>query len=367
MISKKILVWGRYGNYGPDYPRNRVIESLLRAQGHQVSRFLPKLSWCADWEYVLRGGEKPDVVWVPCFRQRDLPAAARYAKRNRIPLVFDPLISAYDKQVNERKKFDAESLKGQKLLANERALFAKADILIADTTGHATYFSEVLAVPKDRIHVIAVGAEEALFAQVSWVDKAESVPLEVVFFGTFIELQGVDVIADAIAQYRGAPIHWRLIGQGSLLAECQEKLANTVELGQQGSQVSFEPWGAIHELPARLASADIILGIFGRGEKTQRVIPNKVYQALALGKPVITANTGAYPESLRIRNDAGVFWVTAGDSQSLLTAIDLAYKNRAQLVVMASAARQSYDEYFSNKVIDRQIADVLHACFIEHE
>ena len=30
---KKVLIWGRYGNYGPDYPRNRVIESGLRSLG----------------------------------------------------------------------------------------------------------------------------------------------------------------------------------------------------------------------------------------------------------------------------------------------------------------------------------------------
>jgi glycosyltransferase involved in cell wall biosynthesis len=292
-----------------------------------------------------------------------LPAAARYAKRNGIPLVFDPLISAYDKQVNERKKFAAESHQAQKLLAHERALFAKADIVIADTMGHAVYFSDELAVLKHRIHVIAVGAEEALFTQVPWVMKAANAALEVVFFGTFIELQGVDVIADAICKYQGAAIHWRLIGQGAMLAECQSKLSNTAELKQQGSLVSFEPWGAIHALPARLASADVILGIFGSGEKTQRVIPNKVYQALALGKPVITSRTTAYPEALRARDDAGIYWVVAGDSQSLLSAINIAYEDRARLTMMAAAARQSYDTYFSNKVIDRQVAEVLHACF----
>jgi glycosyltransferase involved in cell wall biosynthesis len=365
MISKNVLIWGRFGNYGPDYPRNRVIESVLRTQGHRVSRFVPKMSWCADWEYVLRGGKQPDVIWVPCFRQRDLPAAARYAKRNNIPLVFDPLISAYDKQVNERKKFDADSHRGQSLLAHERALFSKANIVIADTAGHAAYFSKVLNVPKAQTFVIAVGAEEALFTQAPWIKKAEDSPLEVVFFGTFIELQGVDVIAEAITQYQGKPIHWRLIGQGSLLAECQEKLSDTAQLQQQGSQVSFEPWGPLHELPARLASADIILGIFGRGEKTQRVIPNKVYQALAIGKPVITARTEAYPETLRVRDDAGIYWVLAGDSQSLLDAINLAYGDRERLALMAGAARQSYDEHFSNKVIDRQIAEVLQACFGE--
>ena len=108
---KKVLIWGRYGNYGPDYPRNRVIESVLRDLGCELSRFLPKVSALADIEYSLRGGPRPDLIWVPCFRQRDLAAAARYARRHRIALVFDPLISAYDKQVNEKHKFATDSAK----------------------------------------------------------------------------------------------------------------------------------------------------------------------------------------------------------------------------------------------------------------
>ena len=61
---KKVLIWGRYGNYGPDYPRNRVIESVLCGLGCEVSRFLPTLSATADIEYALR---RPDLA-AP-FRQ----------------------------------------------------------------------------------------------------------------------------------------------------------------------------------------------------------------------------------------------------------------------------------------------------------
>ena len=59
---KKVLIWGRFGNYGPDYPRNRVIESVLRGLGCEVTRFVPKLSAVADLEFALRGGERPDLV-----------------------------------------------------------------------------------------------------------------------------------------------------------------------------------------------------------------------------------------------------------------------------------------------------------------
>ncbi|WP_454455099.1 glycosyltransferase [Thauera phenylacetica] len=189
---KKVLIWGRYGNYGPDYPRNRVIESVLRELGCEVDRFLPTLSATADLEYALRRGARPDLVWVPCFRQRDLAAAARYARRQRLPLVFDPLISAYDKQVNEKHKFAAGSTQARKLLQWESRLFRLPDWLIADTAGHADYFHATHGVARERIRVIPVGAEEALFTPQPWPQKPDDAPLELAFFGTFIGLQGVE-------------------------------------------------------------------------------------------------------------------------------------------------------------------------------
>jgi glycosyltransferase involved in cell wall biosynthesis len=354
----QILIWGRYGNYGPDYPRNRVIESILRAQGHEISRFLPALSWLADWEYSLRGGSVPDLIWVPCFRQRDLAAAARYARRHKIPLVFDPLISAYDKRVNERQKFAASSTKAKRLLAWERGLFQQADWLIADTIGHADYFVETFGVSRERVVVVPVGAEESLFTPQPWPAKAHDAPLELTFFGTFISLQGVDVLANAILQYAGPPVRWRLIGEGPMRAECESLLAS-LRVEDQGAGVSFEPWGPLHELPARLASSDAILGIFGSSAKARRVIPNKVYQGLAIGRPVITASTPAYADHMRSSDDSGLFWAIPGDPASIQAAVHRLHAQRDALQGFGRAAQDTYQTHFSNLVIMRALSVML--------
>lgn len=349
---KRILFWGRYGNYGPDYPRNRVIESVMRSMGCEVDRFLPWLSPVADIEYVLRGGKRPDLVWVPCFRQRDLAAAARYARRQGVPLVFDPLISAYDKQVSERKKFSADSAKAKRLLAWEARLFNEPDYLVADTAGHADYFHETHGVPRDKLVVIPVGAEEALFHPVPMSVRSAGEPLELVFFGTFIGLQGVDVLANAIRAYDGEPVRWRLIGEGPMKAECEAKLA-----GVPG--VSFEGWGPLQELPGRLASADAILGIFGTSDKSLRVIPNKVYQGLAMGRPVITASTGAFPPAIRSDDSHGIFWAEPGDESSIVEAVRRLQACRGALPVSGQRSSQTYKSYFSNDVIRRAIVKIL--------
>ena len=355
---KSVLIWGRYGNYGPDYPRNRVIESVLRELGHEVRRFLPCLSFLADLEYVWRGGKKPDLIWVPCFRQRDLPAASRYARRHKIPLVFDPLISAYDKQVHERQKFAPDSAKARRLLSWERGLFQRADWLIADTAGHADYFADELGVARERLVVIPVGAEEAIFAPQPWPVKSPDAPLELTFFGTFIRLQGVDVLAEAIRTYEGSPVRWRLIGEGPMREACQTLLEDLCIDGD-GPGVVFEPWGPLLELTGRLASSDAILGIFGATDKARRVIPNKVYQGLAIGRPVITASTSAYPESLRADEDQGFFWALPGDPASIQAAVHRLQARRNDLVSYGLLSRRTYDQCFSNALIARQLTQLL--------
>jgi hypothetical protein len=134
-----VLWWGRFD---PDYSRNRILRKLLPELGWNIVDFHPRFSPLGDLEARLKRIGKPDLVWVPCFRQRDLAAASRWARRHGVPLLFDPLISAYDKQIFERKKYAPQSRQARRLHRWEQSLFKQADILLADTQPHADYFSE---------------------------------------------------------------------------------------------------------------------------------------------------------------------------------------------------------------------------------
>jgi glycosyltransferase involved in cell wall biosynthesis len=347
---KPVVLW--WGRFDPDYSRNRVMRKLLADLGLQVRDFHPKFSDLGDWEARLRGIPRADLVWVPCFRQRDIDAASRWAGKHGVPLLIDPLISAYDKQVDERRKLDPDSRKAKRLLAWERSRFARADRVLADTPAHADYFRQILGVAPNKLAVVYVGSEAALFKPAPRPPRPAGDSLEVLFYGSFIPLQGPQVVIDAARLYKGPPVRWTLLGDGPLRAPC-EKQADGL------TQVAFEAWLPYEALPDRIRQADILLGIFGATPKAGRVIPNKVYQSLACGRVVVTRHSGAYPEQLAEAENSGIVWTEAGDAQSLADRIAVLAAAPDNLRRLGEAAAQTSRQFFSGAVLRQQLQQAL--------
>lgn len=346
-----VLWWGRFD---PDYSRNRILRAALRAQGWRVVDFRPTLSALADVEAHLRRLPRPDLVWVPCFRQRDLAAARRWSQARGLPLLFDPLISAFDKQVHERGKFPPSSLQARRLLAWERGLFHAADLVLADTPVHAAYYQAMFDLNPDRLKVVYVGAEESLFRPLAMPSHAAGGELEVLFHGSFIALQGPQTIIEAARCYEGPPVRWTLLGAGPLRKPCED-------LARGQAHVFFEDWLPYADLPRRIHQADIVLGVFGTSDKAARVIPNKVFQALACGRPVITRHAEAYPPALRGVTDSGLVWVAPGSPRALAQAVTRLASDPGDLSRLGELAYATYCEYFSKEVIATQLAQALSA------
>jgi glycosyltransferase involved in cell wall biosynthesis len=351
---KTVLWWGRFDQ---NYSRNRLIRRLLVQLGWRVQDFRPLISPLGSLQAALTCVSKPDLVWVPSFRHRDLLSARRWSLRHKIPLLFDPLISDYDKQVFERRKFAENSLQASRLLARESRLLQASDLVLADTHEHARFFKEVLKADSRQIFVLPVGAEEDLF----YPDKNEAAkspgwnnnaPPEILFYGSFIPLQGPQFIADAVHQYQGPPVKWVFLGDGPLLEKCQKITAGL-------PNVFFENWLPYLQLPSRICRADILLGIFGDTPKTRRVIPNKMFQSMACGRPVITAATPAYPRNLLESRDSGIIWVEPANSKQLADAAALLAGSHEERQKKGIQAYQNFNRYFSMSQLRGELEKIL--------
>lgn len=350
MQTRSILWWGKSD---PNYSRNRIIRKILKELGWTIYDFHPRISRLAYPEALLKKLPRTSFVWVPVFRQRDLEGAKRWSNKHSIPLLFDPLISAYDKQVYERFKLKPNSKKAGQLLKWERNLFQLPDLVLADTTSHAQYFKTQFGLNESKIKLLYVGAEEEIFKPIKKLtinNQNNDRPLDILFYGSFIPLQGPKTIVEAASLYEGPPATWTMVGNGPLRPEC-EQLSRTLNC----HNLKFENWLDYHEeLPNRIAQADLLLGIFGNTKKASRVIPNKVFQSMAMAKPTITRCSSSYPVNI-----SGLHWVKEADPVILSKVVTNLLEDPTRLAAQGEMAYSDYIKHFSNLTLKKQLIDIL--------
>ena len=127
------------------------------------------------------------------------------------------------------------------------------------------------------------------------------------FVGKLIPLHGLETMLAAARTLPELP--FRLVGSGQLESLVRERPAN----------VEWVPWVEYERLPGELHRAGCALGIFGTSAKAQRVIPNKAFQALACGTPLVTADTPAARELL-VDGESALL-VPPGDPEALAGAL----------------------------------------------
>ena len=307
-----------FGTYERDYPRNaQVISALRRAGVEVVERHVgvwenSRQNWSAgpvaatrlalaELRLLRRPREEFDAVLVGYPGHFDLPAARRTARGR--PVVFNPLVSLSDTLVADRGRFRDGSLPARTLARIDRRALRSADLVVADTQENAEHLAELAGLPPERIEVCFVGAEERLFKP-GW---APVDPFTALFVGKLIPLHGLETI---LAAANAAPdLHFRIVGSGQLESLVQERPEN----------VEWVPWVEYERLPAELHRAGCALGIFGTSNKAMRVIPNKAFQALACGTPLVTADTPAARELLV--HDESALLVPAGEPEALAAAL----------------------------------------------
>ena len=168
-----------------------------------------------------------------------------------------------------------------------------------------------------------------------------------------------NVIAAAwLLERRDSPVRFQFIGDGPE-KKALIKLADDLNL----KTVVFNDPVPKVEIPARMAKADAILlslrdvPLFRYG-----VSPNKLYDAYAIGRPVITTVAGSVNEEVEV-NCLGVT-AEPGNPQTLADAIDrLAETPRAEREAMAARAIQlahsTYSRQRINTAYDRLLHDVV--------
>lgn len=251
----------------------------------------------------------------------DIFVAWPIARIRRDTIVFDAFISLQDTVVSDRGLARDGGFVSRLLWLAEWLALRMADIILVDTDQHGDFFAGQFGVPRDRFHTVLVGAEPAFWsARTSGRSLPQGAPTPdgrpiVLFYGQLIPLHGLDTILRAIELTAEEPFHWLVVGSG----QQEPKLRRFLDR-HRGQNVTWLPWIDYRDLPALVSAASVALGIFGTSDKAARVIPNKVFQILAAGRPVITRASPAV-DLIADRFPNALVTIPPGDGAALAAAV----------------------------------------------
>ncbi len=343
------------GTYERSYPRIQVLRAGLTARGHEViechvpvwertqhkaGSFLrsgallasvARAAWA--WIRILvreRHIGPVDVVMAGYPAQLDAPLARAIARRRKVPLIVDMMISFSDTLGGDRGRAGRRMTHLLSLM--DRQLVRGADVILADTQANAAWIESEFPRARGRVVVVSVGADPERFPE----RPEPTTPVRALFVGKLAPLHGLGVVLDA-ARYPGVP-PVRIIGDGQLAEWLAGELARDRPPGLE--HVLWVPYAQLGE---ELARAHICLGVFGGSDKASRVVPNKVWQAMAVGRPIVTADTPGAREVLRDGHDA--LLVPTGDAAALAEALARLARDPELRARLGAQARRRYEEY----------------------
>lgn len=313
-----------FGTYNREHSANRILLRAMRAVGFDVVEIHAPL-----WERTRdKGNEYFGPVHLLLLALRWIGAALALFRKwrraggaslvvcgfngqldlllvrllvgRRARVVFAPLVSITETLIEDRAIYAPSSLMARLLRLVDLASFALADVVVVDTEEHRRYLIE-LGAPVSKLVVCHLGADEDAFpfgdeltagvAARPPVEAKADRPKEVLYFGQYLPLHGLDVVVDAAARLADrSDLRFVFIGTGAERPRVQREI--------EAAKVSAEfiDWVDYNELGRRVAQADIVLGVFGSSRKASMVIANKVYEAAAMGCSVLTADTAALRE-----------------------------------------------------------------------
>ena len=257
---------------------------------------------------------KHDMVLVPYMGQIDLLVIKPLAWFRRKPVMWDVYISLYDTLVFDRKSISKLNPISKLIYYLEWLDFKLADIAIADTEPHARYMKELFKLKKEP-SVVHIGANSKEFYPLNKESKIPVDKFSVLFYGNLSPMHGVETIVRAAALLADkTEIEFMIIGEGQSSKPVDDLIAE-----KRLKNITRKSYVQYADLNKVINDSDIGLGVFADNPKGNKVVPNKVYQMLAAGSRIITADTIGIQEVLG--NNQLVKVVPFEDGRALANAI----------------------------------------------
>lgn len=326
---------------------------------HGFSR-LTRNVWRAAFAHIavmaryLTTAKRPERVYVPypgvlvLFLLSCLPARLRPRR-----VVADVFISLYDTIVLDRRLLNRNGIAARILKWVEKRAYVYADKMVVDTRQNARFICALFGLPEAKAVVAPLSIDEAHFKYAPY--RPRPGVCRVLFVGTLIPLHGIGTLLEAARVLSGhSYIQFKLIGDG------QDAPLVDAWLRAHATQLAWErTWQPSNRVAEAINQADICLGIFGAGDKTQRVCPFKIYAYAAMGRAIITGKTDWLKETTDRLSYEPFAGVPVNDAAALAAKIAQLAGDPALRTKLAASSYEFYRTHFGNRPALEKLASCL--------
>jgi glycosyltransferase involved in cell wall biosynthesis len=345
-----------FGRYDPNTLRNTITTKCLARAGAEIVSVHDDASLLRRTRTLIkRGRHAPplDVVIVPFRAHSDVFTAWWVARQHGAALVFDPLTSRYEERVLDWRLAESDSLVARWYKFTDRAGCRLARCVLLETNAEIEYFTRTFSIARAKCRRVWLGADDEIMYPRAHPDRsARTADFTLFFYGRYSPLHGIEHIIRAAAELerRRDRVRFMMVGQGQTYSSIRQ-LASALGV----TTVEFRDPVPYAELAVLMSLADACLGTFGTAERARRVIPYKVFDALAVARPVITADTPAIREALVPGQDVAT--CASGSGEALADAISALKRHHDRRRAIAAQGHRAFRDRFS---LDAITADLVH-------
>lgn len=280
-----------FGSFNLAYPRVELnVEGLLKRNIGVKYCHVPAGKLFKTWPRLalkfLSGCLKCDIIIVGQGRHMDAPLAKFLGTLTGKKVILDAFVSHYNTVVEDYQNCAPGSKLAKLNEFYDKVGVAFSNHVLMDTDNHIDYYCEKYSMNREKFTKILVGAQERIYKPQT-VQKEDDGKFIVLFCGSYLKLHGVETILRAAKILQNeSDVEFHFVGDGPFVKDA-EKMNSDLGL----TNTVFFPTTDYAGVARYIAGCDIALGIFGATKKALMVIPNKIFNNIAVKKPLITADT----------------------------------------------------------------------------
>lgn len=233
----------------------------------------------------------------------------------------------------------------------EKYIYKHADLICGQTKGIVSTIKET--VPNKTVHWYPNGADLNRFSNIVPIEN-DSTTFNLLYAGIIGHAQGIEVILYAAKKLESNPsLKFYLIGDGPVKKHLLS-LQKQLEL----SNIEFIPNQPAEKIMEWLQVCNAYIVPLKRIELFKGAIPSKLFEPLAIGKPILLGVEGEAKELFIDEANAGLFFEPENATQ-LADAITLLYTNKNLCKELGANGKEYVTKYFTRDKIALQFWQLL--------